>query len=100
MCTYQGAVSILGLAAEVPYEIIGQRLEKLGGYLEFAFVDTEPAFLVRGFGRDGPDFGDGPIVAAEDNRFPGLDTGEIPGKMRFGLVNVELDHKTIILVLV
>jgi hypothetical protein len=42
---YREAVSILGLAAEVSHEIVGQRLEKLGGYLELALVDTEPAFL-------------------------------------------------------
>jgi len=47
---------------------------------------------------NGPHLRDGPIVAAENNRFPGLDAGKIPGKMRLGLVHVELDHKTIILV--
>ena len=95
---YREAVSIPGLAAEVPHEIIGQWLEELRGYLEFAFVDPEPASLVRGLGRYGPDFRYGTVVAAEDNRLSGLDTSKIPGKMRFGLVNVELDHKTIILV--
>jgi hypothetical protein len=95
---YREAVSILGLAAEVSHEILRQRLKKLGGYLELAFIDTEPAFLARGLGRDGPHFRYGTIVTAEDNRFPRLDTVEVAGKMRLGLVNVELDHKTIILV--
>jgi hypothetical protein len=98
MCTYREAVSLLGLAAEVSHEILGQRLEEFGGHLEFAFIDTEPAFPAGGIGCDGPHLRDGPIVAAENNRFPGLDTGKIPGKMRLGLVHVELDHKTIILV--
>jgi hypothetical protein len=95
---YREAVSILGLAAEVSHEIRGQRIEEFGGYLELAFIDTELTSLARGFGRDGPHFRDGPIVAAEDDGLPCLDTVEVAGKMRLGLVNVELDHKTIILV--
>src|ERR1035437_4727579 len=98
MCRYREAVSILGLAGEVSHEIVGQRLEELGGYLEFAFVDTEPAFLARGLGRDGPDFRDGPVVAAEYDGFACLDTVQVARKMRLGLVNVEPDHKTTILV--
>jgi hypothetical protein len=97
---YREAVSISGLAAEVSHEILGQRLEELGGYLELAFVDTEPASPARGPGRDGPHFGDGPIMAAEDDGFACLDTVEVAGKMRLGFVNVEPDHKTIILVLI
>jgi len=99
MCTYREAVSILGLATEVSHEILRQRLKELGGNLELAFIDTEPAFPVRGFSRDGPHFGYGTVVAAEDDGFACLDTVEVAGKMRLGLVNVEPDHKTIILVL-
>ena len=77
MCLYREAVSILGLAAEVSHEIVGQRIEKLGGYLELAFVDTEPAFLVRGLGCDGPNFRYRTIVAAENDRFPCLDTVQV-----------------------
>jgi hypothetical protein len=95
---YREAVSLLGLAAKVPHEILRQRIEELGGYLELAFIDAEPAFPARGFGRDGPHLRYGKIVTAEDNRFPRLDTGEVAGKMCLGLVNVERDHKTIILV--
>jgi hypothetical protein len=99
MCTYREAVSILGLAAEVSHDRLGQRLEELGGDLELAFVDTEPTSMVRGFGPDWPHFGYGTVVAAEDDGFPCLDTVEVARKMRLGLVNVESDHKTIILVL-
>src|SRR5271157_4679357 len=97
---YQEVVSILGLAAEVSHEILRQRLKKLGGYLELAFVDTEPAFLARGLSSDRPHFGDGPIVAAEDDGFPCLDPVEVARKVRLGLVDVEPNHKTIILVLI
>jgi hypothetical protein len=96
---YREAASILGLAAEVSHEILGQRLKKLGRYLKLAFIDTKPASPVRGLGPDGSQFRYRTIVAAEDDGLACLDTVQVAGKMRLGLVNVEPDHKTIILVL-